>query len=147
METNMSGNTWQQDSLRRIQVTPAVIDYDVDRYSLLVSHVTHEGKSDFNLRYVCPCSNFQNCKNFHDCMPSSSQLRSQDDGSLPESGQIVLQPTFNSWWRPKPVTLSDIEESFHLWPTCASPASQLCMRKNIRLPFPITVARLQCGSS
>lgn len=47
--------------------TPTVIDFDLGRETLLVSHITQEGKSDFDLRYVCPYSNFENCKDFHNC--------------------------------------------------------------------------------
>ena len=47
--------------------TPTVIDFDLNRDSLLVSHFTQEGGSDFDLRYVCPYSNFANCRDFHNC--------------------------------------------------------------------------------
>ena len=47
--------------------TPTVIAFDLDRESFLVSYITQEGKSDFDLRYVCPFSNFDNCKAFHNC--------------------------------------------------------------------------------
>ena len=47
--------------------TPTVIAYDISKETILVSYVTQEGKSDFELRYVCPYSNYQNCKDFHNC--------------------------------------------------------------------------------
>ena len=47
--------------------TPTVIGFDLDRESLLVSHVTQEGKSDFQLGYVCPYSHYQNCLDLHNC--------------------------------------------------------------------------------
>ena len=47
--------------------SPTVIDFDKSRDSFLVSHVTEEGNSDFDLRYVCPYSNFHNCKDLHEC--------------------------------------------------------------------------------
>ena len=54
--------------------TPTVIDFDLDRDSLLVSHVTQEGKSDFDLRYVCPYSNFEVCRDIHKCKPVLDHL-------------------------------------------------------------------------
>ena len=47
--------------------TPTVIGFDLSTSSLFVSHVTREGKSDFELGYVCPYSNYQNCLAFHSC--------------------------------------------------------------------------------
>ena len=38
--------------------TPTVISFDLGRETFLVSHITQEGKSDFDLRYVCPCECF-----------------------------------------------------------------------------------------
>ena len=35
--------------------TPTVLEFDLNRESFLVSHITQEGKSDFDLRFVCPC--------------------------------------------------------------------------------------------
>ena len=39
--------------------TPTVIDFDLNRETFLVSHITQEGKSDFDLRFVCPCKHFE----------------------------------------------------------------------------------------
>ena len=47
--------------------TPTVIAFDLSRESVLVSYVTQEGKSDFQLFYVCPYSNYQYCLDFHNC--------------------------------------------------------------------------------
>ena len=47
--------------------TPTAIAFNSSRQSLLVSYVTEEGNSSFQLGYVCPYSNYQNCTDFHNC--------------------------------------------------------------------------------
>ena len=39
--------------------TPTIIDFNIGRQTFLVSHITQEGKSDFDLRYVCPCEHLK----------------------------------------------------------------------------------------
>ena len=46
--------------------TPTVVAFHLDSESFLVAHITQEGKSD-DLCFVCPYSNLDNCKAFHNC--------------------------------------------------------------------------------
>ena len=47
--------------------TPTVMALNLTRESILVSYVTQKGGSDFQLGYVCPYSNYQDCVDLHNC--------------------------------------------------------------------------------
>ena len=63
------GDFLQFDNLRYegSKFTPTVMALNLTGESILVSYVTQKGESDFELGYVCPYSNYQDCVDLHNC--------------------------------------------------------------------------------